>query len=860
MPTQPLAPAANLASAVQQPSFQVPVQQQQLYQMQIPQQYAVNFQQQPFYQPPMGYVQQQQQPPVFSYQPQATSMQQQQGMAPGMQPIAFNTGPDQQQQGTAPGMQPIAFNTGPEFKPSGGSAATARTRKPKSGKGGRPKFQQGVQPPSVATAASAMSAQGQQGAPALVPANAVTAPQGQLVLMQNQPSIPVQSTGSAGVPLVTKKLWCTKCQSAGHTAEVCETQQYCFICNKSNHPMTLRRCPALKMPKPAAMLYGYGMDNMAFFQMPDNVCREDLAPQMSPMALVMISGGSITSSIVEAEVAKIAQYQHQWTWEAIPHGQNAFLMSFPSDEVLMRVTGFIVFIKSHNVTLEFKAWKSEDIPHRFELIPIWVHVHGVPHVLRHFLGLWAVGSVIGATLDVDLLCLRRRGIVRIQVGVLNLDAFKTSSINSLSSDVVVQRKGYEFRYSLEESDFRVDADFVPRVWEHEDDPESDKGHDREDSMRDNDTSKRSKASSSATTTPAANTGRGAVPMQLASASTALPKPSAPGKLIAVTPPNPHRRTPPLPGSLTTQRVPTMGAMPTSPPSQALPSVRIRCGEAPPSPEVGVSSEGAAVDASSLPSSGQQSPSRRGVIFSPAVRADREAAMVELRALSSAPSSPGGASGTGATTAVEGEVQPMRSSTSSSDSSTPPFLGSEIPAEVEATPTPLRRSGRHSVSADGASATDEDSMMKAMRRTASRNLDFEGTSTRKSFLSFDNAKVSSNIASLGISLGRNDKAVDFSVKALKQVEFDRLTVAPKSSLFMDPLVSDEEEEESDVNHEGKLLSHLIKDTSEVDLEDTARDTMLCELVASVRKNKSNSANKKGRPSKKAKTSKQKKGSS
>ena len=46
-----------------------------------------------------------------------------------------------------------------------------------------------------------------------------------------------------------------------------------------------------------------------FFQMPDNVCREDLAPQDSLTALVSISGGSITPSIVEAEVAKIAQYQ-----------------------------------------------------------------------------------------------------------------------------------------------------------------------------------------------------------------------------------------------------------------------------------------------------------------------------------------------------------------------------------------------------------------------------------------------------------------------------------------------------------------------------------------------------------------------
>ena len=151
------------------------------------------------------------------------------------------------------------------------------------------------------------------------------------------------------------------------------------------------------------------------------------------------------------------------------------------------------------------------------------------------------------------------------------------------------------------------------------------------------------------------------------------------------------------------------------------------------------------------------------------------------------------------------------------------------SELSSTP---RRSGRHVAGADGASATDEDSMERAMHRTASRNLDFDGTSSCKSFLSFDKAKMSSNIASLGISLGKNDSVVYFSVKALKQMEFDRLTVAPRTL-------------------------HLVNDSIEVDFEDTMRDTMLCELVASVRKNKSNSGSKKGRPKKKTKVSKRNK---
>ena len=44
---------------------------------------------------------------------------------------------------------------------------------------------------------------------------------------------------------------------------------------------------------------------------------------------------------------------------------------------------------------------------------------GVPYTLRHFLGFWVVGSLIGTTLDVDLATYRSRGVVRILVGMLD---------------------------------------------------------------------------------------------------------------------------------------------------------------------------------------------------------------------------------------------------------------------------------------------------------------------------------------------------------------------------------------------------------------------------------------------------------
>jgi hypothetical protein len=59
--------------------------------------------------------------------------------------------------------------------------------------------------------------------------------------------------------------------------------------------------------------------------------------------------------------------------------------------------------------------------------------------------------------------------------------------------------------------------------------------------------------------------------------------------------------------------------------------------------------------------------------------------------------------------------------------------------------PPRRSGRFGTSADGASVTDEDSMIWAMRRKAELNLDYSGMVTpskAKSFLSFSTLDIPS----------------------------------------------------------------------------------------------------------------------
>ena len=82
-----------------------------------------------------------------------------------------------------------------------------------------------------------------------------------------------------------------------------------------------------------------------------------------------------------------------------------------------RLDGIELGVPAQSTKLIFSQWKPEDVMPKMELEQTWVHVIGVPNPLCHFWGLWAVGSLIGATVDVDMLALQRQGVVQILVGM-----------------------------------------------------------------------------------------------------------------------------------------------------------------------------------------------------------------------------------------------------------------------------------------------------------------------------------------------------------------------------------------------------------------------------------------------------------
>ena len=87
------------------------------------------------------------------------------------------------------------------------------------------------------------------------------------------------------------------------------------------------------------------------------------------------------------------------------------------------------------------------------------------------------------------------------------------------------------------------------------------------------------------------------------------------------------------------------------------------------------------------------------------------------------------------------------------------------------------------------------------------------------------------------MGSSSKEINVSFNALKWVEVDRVTVQPnnkRADTILNPFdLSDEEDSEND----NMLLSHLIKDITDVDLDDPDLGMRICDLKVTGRKSKS-----------------------
>jgi hypothetical protein len=73
------------------------------------------------------------------------------------------------------------------------------------------------------------------------------------------------------------------------------------------------------------------------------------------MALVKIVCDPVPVVVIQKQIARIYPLSSQWTWEALPHGEDAFLIGFPSFEDLDRVDGIQMGVPNYEAQFTVNA-------------------------------------------------------------------------------------------------------------------------------------------------------------------------------------------------------------------------------------------------------------------------------------------------------------------------------------------------------------------------------------------------------------------------------------------------------------------------------------------------------------------------
>uniref|UniRef100_A0ACD5TBC5 Uncharacterized protein n=1 Tax=Avena sativa TaxID=4498 RepID=A0ACD5TBC5_AVESA len=298
-------------------------------------------------------------------------------------------------------------------------------------------------------------------------------------------------------------------------------------------------------------LFGVGSVRSIRMQLrtiPDSVVRDHLGANLTPIALVQVTGPMVPADVVQRQIARRCPVRSQWKWEAMPYGESAFLVSFPSMEDLDRVDGIQVPVPLSTSQLSFSVYRTQEVPHKLELQQVWLHVEGVPHCLQYYLGLWAVGGLMGTTLDVDLFSLRRRGVVRILVAMTDTSVFlrlQDSIGHYIVTDAVVGLKAYELRFRLEPEGYVPEPEFAPFLWRKRDDDQDDDVMEKpsEDAMDTSDTGGGSHDVGAGSSSTSSRHGGSAQPPTRQGSQLDYSVPSDPVLLFVVTPFNANPATP-----------------------------------------------------------------------------------------------------------------------------------------------------------------------------------------------------------------------------------------------------------------------------------------------------------------------------
>ncbi|CAN6181030.1 unnamed protein product [Urochloa humidicola] len=157
--------------------------------------------------------------------------------------------------------------------------------------------------------------------------------------------------------------------------------------------------------------------------------------------LIKVEGGSLTEDELTSHLKRL--FSTKFEWDVQLHSPNMWIARFPSKADFTRAINFGSADLKNGMRLLFERFEEEEEYFGHELPTIWMRTTNLPKVLRTYEVLWAIGTMFGATVKVDMITTRKSNFGRFKVAVLN------PTIVPNRMDCVIGTRFFELRFVIE---------------------------------------------------------------------------------------------------------------------------------------------------------------------------------------------------------------------------------------------------------------------------------------------------------------------------------------------------------------------------------------------------------------------------
>jgi hypothetical protein len=187
------------------------------------------------------------------------------------------------------------------------------------------------------------------------------------------------------------------------------------------------------------MTCGYAVDGLGFYYIPHQSLPRHKSE--SNAAIIRVIEGVMSADHVAAELDRLVPSFAKWEVQMVDCSTFRTIFQSKTD-LLQMVEWGILYTKDRQAKLSIEEG-SGGSHFKQALRKVWVQMTGLPGELREFLTIWAIGTILGVTKDVDMKFMREYERARFQVLVLD------PSLISHSIDVVIGEYIYALHFRVE---------------------------------------------------------------------------------------------------------------------------------------------------------------------------------------------------------------------------------------------------------------------------------------------------------------------------------------------------------------------------------------------------------------------------